>query len=118
MRDPTSIAHLWLTAFNAHDVPAMVSLYAEGATHSSPKIRALHPDSHGKLIGHAALAKWWTDSNARLPNLHYELVSMTADAHRVVIEYLRHSANEPPMPVSECFDITNGKITASRVYHG
>jgi hypothetical protein len=112
------IAKAWLDAFNAHDVAALVALYAPDATHTSPKIRALHPDTDGKLVGHAALTKWWTDSNARLPNLHYELVSITADANRAIIEYIRHAPNELPMPVAESFDISNGKITASRVYHG
>jgi ketosteroid isomerase-like protein len=118
MSSPLTIAQAWLAAFNAHDVDALVSLYADNATHTSPKIRALFPDTGGKLIGRAALHKWWTDSNARLPNLHYELISITADADRAIIEYLRHAPNEDPYPVSESFDITNGKITASRVYHG
>jgi len=115
---PVTIARSWLAAFNAHDVPALVALYAEDATHTSPKIRALHPDTDGKLVGHAALTEWWTESNRRLPNLRYELISITGDEQRAVIEYLRHAPDQPPMPVAESFDMADGKITASRVYHG
>ena len=112
------IAKRWLQAFNAYDVPGLVTLYAEDATHTSPKIRALHPESGGKLRGHASLKAWWADANRRLPGLRYELTGLTANEDRVFIEYLRHAPNEPTMPVAEVFDIQDGKIAASRVYHG
>ena len=75
--DASPLARAWLDAFNAHDVDALVALYAEDATHTSPKIRALHPDTGGKLVGKPALAAWWRDANRRLPGLRYE-----ADRHR------------------------------------
>jgi ketosteroid isomerase-like protein len=115
---PLQIARAWLEAFNAHDVDALVALYADDATHTSPKIRALHPDSGGKLRGKAALAGWWRDANARLPGLRYEATAIVADGERAIIEYLRHAPNEPPMPVAEAFDVRGGTIVASRVYHG
>lgn len=113
-----SIARAWLTAFNSYDVDALVALYAEDATHTSPKIRALHPDTGGKLRGKAAMAEWWRASNARLPGLRYELTALTANDDRVFIEYLRHAPEQEPMPVAEAFDVKDGKIVASRVYHG
>jgi hypothetical protein len=113
-----AIGEAWMRAFNAYDVDALVALYADDATHTSPKIRALHPDTGGKLVGKASLAKWWRDANARLPGLRYEATCMTANASRVIVEYLRHAPNEPVMPVAEAFDIAGGKIVASRVYHG
>jgi hypothetical protein len=36
----------------------------------------------------------------------------------VVLEYLRHAPNEAPMPVAEAFDVREGRIVASRVFHG
>ena len=118
MTKPLEIAQAWLAAFNAHDVDALVALYADDATHTSPKIRALHPESGGKLIGHGALAAWWRDANRRLPGLRYEEVALVADETRAILEYIRHSPSEPPMPVAEAFDVREGKIVASRVYHG
>ena len=116
--DNATIARAWLDAFNAHDVDALVALYADDATHTSPKIRALHPDTGGKLRGKPALASWWRDANERLPNLRYEATNIIADGERVIIEYIRHAPNEPPMPVAEVFDVRAGRIVASRVYHG
>lgn len=118
MSNPFEIARAWLAAFNAYDVDALVALYAEDATHTSPKIRALHPETGGKLLGRASLAAWWTEANKRLPGLRYQELAITADGNRAVIEYLRHAPNEPPMPVAEAFEVRDGKIVASRVYHG
>jgi ketosteroid isomerase-like protein len=112
------IARAWLAAFNAHDVEALVALYAEDATHTSPKIRALSPDTGGKLVGKAALADWWRGAMRRLPGLRYDASAIIADEGRVVIEYLRLAPGEPPMPVAEAFDVRGGRIVASRVYHG
>ena len=114
----TRIGRAWLRAFNAHDVDALVALYAESATYTSPKIRALHPESGGKLVGRSALHGWWTGSNARIPGLRYEATAFTADEHRVVVEYVRYADGQAPMPVAEVFEVEHGKIVASRVYHG
>jgi limonene-1,2-epoxide hydrolase len=113
-----TLARAWLRAFNAHDVTALVALYAEHATHTSPKIRALHPETGGKLVGRAALRAWWEDAIARLPGLRYEETAITASGERVFLEYVRHVPGEAPMFVAEVFDVEGGQIVASRVYHG
>lgn len=112
------IASRWLAAFNAYDVDALVALYAPNGTHTSPKIRALHPDTGGKLIGRDALASWWRAANARLPGLRYEALAVTANDDRVILEYMRHAPNDAGMPVAEVFDVVGDYIVASRVYHG
>ncbi len=115
---PEALGRAWIDAFNAHDVERLIALYAADCTHTSPKIRALHPETGGKLVGKAALRTWWTDAIKRLPGLRYELVRLTANDERVVLEYLRHAPNEAPMPVAEAFDVRDGHIVASRVFHG
>lgn len=112
------IAEAWLEAFNAHDVERLVALYDEACTHTSPKIRALHPNTGGKLVGKDALRTWWSDAMRRLPGLRYEATAITASPERVILEYVRHAPNEPPMFVAEAFDVAGGRIVASRVYHG
>jgi limonene-1,2-epoxide hydrolase len=113
-----ALARAWLQAFNAHDVEALVALYDANATHTSPKIRALHPDTGGRISGKEALASWWRGAIARVPGLHYEATALTADSDRVLLEYVRHASGEPPMPVAEVFEVAGGRIVASRVYHG
>lgn len=116
--DNLHIARAWLRAFNAHDIDALVALYEENATHTSPKIRALHPETGGRIVGKASLEAWWRDAVARLPTLRYEATALTADDDRVLLEYVRHVDGEPPMPVAEVFEVRGARIVASRVYHG
>ena len=116
--DNERLARRWLAAFNAYDVDALVALYHDAATHTSPKIRALHPETGGKLVGKAAIAAWWRDAIGRTPGLSYELVAITASDARVVLEYVRHADGQPPMPVAEVFDVVDGRVIASRVFHG
>ncbi|MGH7297686.1 MAG: nuclear transport factor 2 family protein [Polyangiaceae bacterium] len=116
--DNALLARTWLDAFNAHDVPALVALYDEDATHTSPKIRALYPDTGGRITGRAALTAWWQGAIARLPGLRYAMTAVTASDERVLLEYVRHAGGEAPMPVAEVFDVRGGRIVASRVYHG
>ena len=116
--DNLALGRAWLSAFNAHDVDALVALYSETCTHTSPKIRSLHPESGGALRGKAALTAWWREANTRLPGLRYECTALTANDERVFVEYIRHAPNEAAMPVAEVFDVREGRIVASRVYHG
>ena len=115
---PAQIAARWIEAFNRHDVVALVGLYAEDAVHHSPKLRAARPETQGRIAGQAALTEWWRDAFARLPSLHYELQTVTADAARVLIVYERHVAGEADLLVAECFTVRDGLIAASRVFHG
>lgn len=116
--DNVALAHRWMELFNAQDIEGLVGLYAEDCSHTSPKIRAMFPDTQGRLSGKDALRKWWKDATARLPQLRYETLHVTADEHRVVVEYLRHAQGQPVLPVAEVFEVLEGKITASFVYHG
>ena len=112
------IARAWARAFNAHDVDGILALYAEDATHTSPKIRALHPDTGGKLVGKAAIDAWWRAAIGRTPGLRYEETAITANDERVILEYTRVADGEAPMLVAEAFDVKNGLVVASRVFHG
>lgn len=118
MTDTRSIAEAWLAAFEARDLDALLALYADDATHTSPKIRTLHPETGGKLVGKAAMRTWWADAFVRLPGLRYIKTSITADSEAVFLEYLRRVPGEADMPIAEVFEIRAGYIVASRVFHG
>lgn len=113
-----AIARRWIDAFNAHDVPRLLSLYADDARHTSPKIRLAHPETGGQLLGKAALEAWWTGAVERLPQLQYVLTRLTADEEVVFMEYVRKTPGEADLPVAEAFEVRDGRIVASRVFHG
>ena len=112
------LGRAWLRAFNARELDALIALYADDCTHTSPKLRVQRPESGGAIRGKPALRAWWADAFARLPGLRYEERTVTADDARVILEYVRHAPGEPPYPVAEAFDVIGGRIVASRVYHG
>jgi ketosteroid isomerase-like protein len=112
------IARGWLACFEARDLDGLLALYADDATHTSPKIRVRHPDTGGLLRGKPAMRAWWQDSFDRLPSMRYIPTALTADTERVFMEYVRKVDGEPDMPVAEVLEVKDGKIIASRVFHG
>lgn len=112
------IAVRWFAAFNAHDLEALLALYADDAQHFSPKLKARHPGTDGLIIGKDALRAWWRDAFDRLPTLRYDVVKLTADDEQVFMEYVRHVQGEEDLRVGEVLEIRSGVIIASRVYHG
>ena len=113
-----AIAERWLAAFERRDLEGLLALYADDATHTSPKIRARHPETGGLLRGKAAMRAWWADAFVRLPSMRYAPTALTADDRRVFMEYVRHVEGEPDLPVAEVLEVEGGSIVASRVYHG
>jgi hypothetical protein len=112
------IAQRWFAAFNAHDLEALLALYAEDAQHYSPKLKVRQPETGGLIRGKAALRAWWKDAFERLPSLHYEVVRLTSDEEQIFMEYIRHVDGEEDLRVGEVLEIDGSIITASRVYHG
>jgi predicted SnoaL-like aldol condensation-catalyzing enzyme len=113
-----SIAMLWFEAFNEHNLEKLLELYSDKAHHFSPKLKTHRPETNGLIIGKDALRDWWKDAFNRLPSLHYKVIKLTADDEQVFMEYVRQVTDEPDMNIGEVLEIKNGKIIASRVYHG
>ena len=113
-----AIALRWFAAFNAHDLEALLALYADEAEHYSPKLKVRQPETNGLITGKAALRAWWRDAFDRLPSLRYEVVKLTADEEQVFMEYIRHVHDEADLRVGEVLEIRGDVIVASRVYHG
>jgi len=113
-----AIGKAWLDAFNAQDLEALLALYDDDARHYSPKLKIRQPETNGLIIGRAALRAWWKEAFERMPELRYRGTSVTANDERVFLEYERVVPGEETLLVAEAYDIVNGKIVYSRVYHG
>jgi ketosteroid isomerase-like protein len=118
MSSTAAIAQKWLDAFNAHHIARLLELYDDNAVHFSPKLKIHQPETGGIIRGKDALRAWWQDAIDRLPSLHYQLNSLTADSHQVFMEYTRQVSGEEDIDVAEVLRIRDGLIIASRVYHG
>lgn len=113
-----SIAFKWFEAFNTHNLEQLLSLYDDEAEHFSPKLKIRKPETNGLVTGKTALRDWWKDAFDRLPTLHYKVTSLTANEDRIFMEYVRTVSGEENMLVAEVLEVKDGKIIASRVYHG
>lgn len=113
-----SIAFRWFDAFNSHNLEQLLALYDDEAEHFSPKLKIRMPETKGLVVGKEAMREWWKDSFDRLPTLHYKVKSLTANGDRVFMEYVRTVSGEEDMLVAEVLEVKEGKIIASRVYHG
>jgi len=112
------IAIKWFAAFNDHNLENLLELYRQDARHYSPKLKLRHPDTNGLIVGKPALRTWWQDAFERLPQLHYQMISLTANNERVFMEYIRQVPGEEDMNVAEVLKIKDGRIISSKVYHG
>lgn len=124
-----AVAREWLAAFNARDLPRLLALYRDDARHFSPKLLARRPETKGLVTGKAELRDWWADCFERLPGLRYaERTIATAPpaaarasastSGRLFLEYERSVPGEPPLQVAEAFEVVDGAIVESRVFHG
>lgn len=117
-KDLENIATQWLDAFNARNLDALLSLYADDAQHFSPKLQVHKPETNGLVKGKDALRDWWEGAYLRLPTLYYKVTNLTANESRVFMEYIRTVDGEPDMAVAELLEVEDGRIVFSRVYHG
>ena len=113
-----TIAQRWFAAFNAHELEALLALYADDAEHYSPKLKVRHPETQGLVRGKAALRAWWAEAFERLPSLRYTVWNLVAGDDAVFMEYTRHVDGEADLRVGEVLVIRERLIVASRVYHG
>ena len=120
--DPTdprvAIGRCWLAAFNNRDLDGLLELYTEDAVHTSPKLRDRRPETGGEVRGKVALRAWWADCFARLPHLRYEERRIAVGEGVLMLVYLRTHPGEPDLLVAESYDLREGKICASHVFHG
>ena len=107
----------WVDAINAKDLEKLIGCYHAEAVHVSPKLKMLRPETEGKVIGHEGLRSWYADAMQRLPELRYEVLRTTVEGPFVFLEYIRHNPGDAPMQVGEFFEVIDGEIRSSRVYH-
>lgn len=77
MSSAATFAKAWETAWNAHDLDAVLALFADGVVFTSPLARGLARHSDGIVRGKAALRAYWAAGLAQLPDLRFEVTSVS-----------------------------------------
>jgi hypothetical protein len=90
MLDKTFAAHFaseWIAAWNSHDLPRILSHYADDFEMSSPVIIQIVGEPSGKLKGKQAVGAYWSKALERLPDLHFKLLTTLVGVDSVTLYY-------------------------------
>ena len=78
----------WVSAWNAHDLEAILAHYAEGVVLTSPVAARLLGDPAGNVRGKAAVRDYFSKGLEAFPNLKFELVDVMWGLSSVVLYYV------------------------------
>jgi hypothetical protein len=77
----------WIAAWNAHDVEAILSHYADNVEYTSSFVKRLADASDGTLHGSEAVRAYVQNALEAFPILHFELIGTFVGADSVVLHY-------------------------------
>lgn len=80
-------AEEWIEAWNAHDLPRILSHYRDDFSMSSPLIRSLMNEPSGTLQGKEAIAAYWSLALSRQPQLHFTVENILVGANSITLYY-------------------------------
>lgn len=86
-----NFAQQWVDAWNAHDLDAVLSHFADDAEFRSPVAAQLLPETNGVLRGKAEIRAYWSVGLERIPDLRFEVVDVYTGLDTVVINYRNHA---------------------------
>lgn len=112
MLDPNTFAVNWIAAWNARDLPAVLSMFAEDIRFSSPKA------PNGQTNGKAELAAYWAAALDKIPTLHFTLIGAQATANQIFIHY-QATLNETTYRALELFTLRpDGLVQEAHAFYG
>lgn len=85
--DPAAFAAEWIAAWNARDLPRILSHYTDDVVFLSPRAARLVGD--GRVVGKPALEAYWSKALERAPDLHFELIDVYAGHESLTLHYAR-----------------------------
>ena len=77
----------WLSAWNSHDLEAILSHYADDFEMISPYIVAITGEPSGTLRDKKAIGQYWALALAKYPQLHFQLHQVLIGVQSIVIYY-------------------------------
>jgi hypothetical protein len=104
--DAEVFARQWITAWNSHDLDAIMSHYDAGVILISPAAAKILDDSFGTVEGEAALRNYFKRGLELYPNLHFELLDVMHGLSSVVLCY----KNQKGTRTAEFMEFKNGQI--------
>ena len=111
--DPQSFTDDWIAAWNARDLEAILSHYADDVVFLSPYAEQV--TGTGRVEGIAALRKYWRRGLDANPDLHFTFDAVLAGYDCLTVLYRNHRQQAVAETVE--FDAT-GKVVRSFACYG
>jgi len=108
----------WIAAWNAIDIEAVLTLFADDCRFRSPKAAVI--TGRGTVIGKPALRDYWTRAVAGIASLHFSFESAHWDAHSRTL-LVRYTAELGPQRLlaAEVFDFNaDGFVACGTALYG
>ncbi len=80
-------AQEWVSAWNAHDLDAILSHYSDDFEMTSPFISSVAGGTGNTLKGKAAVAEYWKVALEKFPDLKFELSDVLVSQYSLIIHY-------------------------------
>lgn len=80
----------WIGAWNAHDLDAILSHYADDIVFHSPRIALVMSEQVDFVSGKPALARYWGKALATVKDLHFTFDRLYIGSDSLTIAYRNH----------------------------
>lgn len=111
--DPAQFSQAWLTAFNSHDLEAVLAHFHDEVLFTSPLAARVVPESGGVIRGKGALRAYWNKALIAVPELHFELVDVYVGISTIVVIYRNHTGEV----VAEVLRFDTGLVVEGHATH-
>jgi SnoaL-like domain len=109
----------WISAWNTHDLKAILSLYSEDIEFCSPKINSVYPDRATNIITNKKdLEEYFSLGLKKFSNLHFTPIDFAVKENHIILEYYGIPDNKIKWFVMEKFEFKEGLIVKSSVFYG
>lgn len=109
----------WISAWNTHDLKAILSLYSEDIEFRSPKIKSIYPVGATNIITNKKdLEEYFSLGLKKFSNLHFTPIDFAVKENHIILEYHGIPDNKIKWFVMEKFEIKEGLIVKSSVFYG
>ncbi len=85
--DPDTFAQEWIASWNSHDLPRILSHYADTFSITTPMIKIALGVDTGTLRGKRQVGDYWRRALEKMPDLQFELLDVLAGVNSVAVYY-------------------------------
>ncbi len=80
-------AHVWLEAWNKHDIDLIMKHYDDNIEFCSPVVQKVLGDPSGLVIGKEKLRDYFSRQLAKFSTLHFQLLDVFTSPQSIVLYY-------------------------------